>query len=147
MLRFQTSFRHASELLPGFHVLKVLMVRTKKWAQSGYGNFVQEAPVAPKVRGTHMGGGQNCGPLLGPLNTRCRIILRTQRGTIILRNTICGVAGGFYITIRHFGFGVSVSHLAGIQTMAHCYVNAQSEILEYASSNTSFTRHRPTLRT
>ena len=31
-----------------------------------------------------MGGYQNYGPLLGPLNTRCRIIIRTQKGTIIL---------------------------------------------------------------
>ena len=31
-----------------------------------------------------MGGCQNHGPLLGPLNTGCGIILRTQRGTIIL---------------------------------------------------------------
>ena len=36
------------------------------------------------VRQEHMGGCQNYGPLLGPLNTRCRIILRTQKGTIIL---------------------------------------------------------------
>ena len=34
-----------------------------------------------------MGGCQNYGPLLGPLNTRCRIILRTQQGTIILKTT------------------------------------------------------------
>ena len=31
-----------------------------------------------------MGSCQNYGPLLGPLNTRCRSILRTQKGTIIL---------------------------------------------------------------
>ena len=30
---------------------------------------------------------QNYGPLLGPLYTRCRIILRTQKGTIILTTT------------------------------------------------------------
>ena len=30
---------------------------------------------------------QNYGPLLGPLTTRCRIILRTQNGTIILTTT------------------------------------------------------------
>ena len=34
-----------------------------------------------------MGGCQNHGPLLGPLNTRCRIILRTQTGAIILTTT------------------------------------------------------------
>ena len=31
-----------------------------------------------------MGGCQNYGPLLGPVNTRCRIILRTQKGSIKL---------------------------------------------------------------
>ena len=34
-----------------------------------------------------MGGYQNYGPLLGPPNTRCGIILRTQKGTIILTTT------------------------------------------------------------
>ena len=32
----------------------------------------------------HMGGYQNYSPFLGPLNTWCRIILRTQKRTIIL---------------------------------------------------------------
>ena len=35
-----------------------------------------------------MGGCQNYGPLLRPLNTRCRIIPRTQKGTIILTTTL-----------------------------------------------------------
>ena len=35
----------------------------------------------------YMGGCQNCGSLLGPLNTRCHIILRTQKGTIISTTT------------------------------------------------------------
>ena len=34
-----------------------------------------------------MVGCQNYGPLWGPLNTRCRITLRTQKGTIMLRTT------------------------------------------------------------
>ena len=34
---------------------------------------------------TRMGGCQNCGPLLGPLNTRCRIMIRMQKGTIIFK--------------------------------------------------------------
>ena len=34
-----------------------------------------------------MGGCQNYGPLLGPLDTRCGIILRTQKGTISLTTT------------------------------------------------------------
>ena len=34
-----------------------------------------------------MGGCENYGPLLDPLNTRCRIILRTQKRTMILTTT------------------------------------------------------------
>ena len=35
----------------------------------------------------HMGGCQNHGPLLGPLNTMCHIMLRTPKGTTILTTT------------------------------------------------------------
>ena len=35
----------------------------------------------------YMGGCQNYGPFLGALNTRCRITLRTQNGTIVLTTT------------------------------------------------------------
>ena len=35
----------------------------------------------------HMGGCQNYGPFLGTLNIRCRIIIRTQKGTLILTTT------------------------------------------------------------
>ena len=38
-------------------------------------------------KGPYMGGCQNYGPFLGPLNTRCRIICRTLKGTIILTTT------------------------------------------------------------
>ena len=34
-----------------------------------------------------MGGCQNYGPLLGTLNIRCRIMIRTHKGTIILTTT------------------------------------------------------------
>ena len=34
-----------------------------------------------------MGGCQNHGPLLGPLNTRCRIVLRIQKEATILTTT------------------------------------------------------------
>ena len=34
-----------------------------------------------------MGRSENSGRLLGPLNTRCRIILRSQKGTMILITT------------------------------------------------------------
>ena len=33
---------------------------------------------------TQMGGCQNCGPFLGTLNNRCRIMIVTQKVTIIL---------------------------------------------------------------
>ena len=36
---------------------------------------------------SYMGGCQNHGPLLNPLNTRCRTILRNQKGTIVLTTT------------------------------------------------------------
>ena len=41
----------------------------------------------PRLVEDHMGGCQNYGPRLGPLNTRCRIILRNQKGTMILTTT------------------------------------------------------------
>ena len=34
-----------------------------------------------------MGGCQNYGPFLGTLNSKCRIIVGTQKGTIILTST------------------------------------------------------------
>ena len=40
----------------------------------------------------HMGGCQNYGPFWGPLIIRCRIILRTQKGTIILTTTHMAVS-------------------------------------------------------
>ena len=36
---------------------------------------------------TDLGGCQNHGPAMDPLNTRCRILVRTQKGTIILTTT------------------------------------------------------------
>ena len=38
-------------------------------------------------QGRHMGGCQNYGPFLSTLNVRCRTILGTQKGTIILTTT------------------------------------------------------------
>ena len=48
------------------------------------GNISEGRGVCCKV---HADGCQNCGPLLGRLNTRCRVILRTKKGTIILGTT------------------------------------------------------------
>ena len=65
----------------------------------GLGSYVAESVRVRKHRGRpkpklsqqhriiHMGGYKNYGPLWGPLNTRCRIILRTQEGSIILTTT------------------------------------------------------------
>ena len=43
--------------------------------------------VGYPVPNEYMGGCQNYGPLLGPLNTRCRTMIRNQKGTIILTTT------------------------------------------------------------
>ena len=50
----------------------------ESWAQTG---CKKEYPSH------HMGSCQNRGPLLGTLNNRCRSILGTQKGTIILTTT------------------------------------------------------------
>ena len=44
-------------------------------------------PTCVLTHATHVSGCQNHGPLLGPLATRCRIMVRTQKGTIILTTT------------------------------------------------------------
>ena len=44
---------------------------------------------------TRMGGCQNYGPLLGPRNTECRIVIRTQKGTFLLTTT------HMYVTYAH----------------------------------------------
>ena len=43
--------------------------------------------LEPRAQEDYMGGCQNYGPFLGTLNNRCRNILRTQKGTIILTTT------------------------------------------------------------
>ena len=49
----------------------------------------------------YMGGCQNYGPFWGTLNDSCRIIIGTQKGTIMLTTT--------HILIGYFG-GLSVYH-------------------------------------
>ena len=46
-----------------------------------------------------MGGCQNVGPLLGALNTRCRILLGIQNGTIILRTTHVLLEGVYWANL------------------------------------------------
>ena len=56
-----------------------------------------------------MGGCQNYGPFLGTLNNRCRIIIGTQKGTIILttlhmvdcRVSMFGITSMFWGGIPH----------------------------------------------
>ena len=51
-----------------------------------------------------MGSCQNYGPFWGTLNSRCRIILGTQKGTIILRTThILRLLGPKTILYKAFG--------------------------------------------
>ena len=47
-----------------------------------------------------MGSCQNSGRFLGTLNKRCRIILGTQKGTIILTTTHIGTNPGAVVLLR-----------------------------------------------
>ena len=51
-----------------------------------------------------MGSCQNYGPFWGTLNNRCRIILGTQKGTIILRTTHMDPLGTIQNLKTSFGF-------------------------------------------
>ena len=58
----------------------------------------------PRDLRTHMDGCQNYGPFLGTLNNRCRIILGTQKGTIMLTTThILRLLGPKTILYKTFG--------------------------------------------
>ena len=65
------------------------------WECRPEGAVIDEAPeptnVSPSLMfffcNKDMGGCQNYCPLVGPLCTRCRVILRTQKGTIISTTT------------------------------------------------------------
>ena len=46
-----------------------------------------------------MGGCQNYGPFLGTLDIRCRIIIGTQKGTIILTTTRMSISIYIYIYV------------------------------------------------
>ena len=84
------------------HEMKMRLMSTpvNPFSKRPYTSFPADKPQGPKDpwkwlkvpipyctqdgRWYIMGGCQNYGPVLGPLNTRCRIILRNQKGTIIL---------------------------------------------------------------
>ena len=51
-----------------------------------------------------MGGCQNYGPFLGTLNIRCRIIIGTPKGTIIL--TATHMLNMFRVGVRDVGLGI-----------------------------------------
>ena len=59
----------------------------------------------------YVGSCQNYGPFLSTLNIRCRIIIRTQKGTIILTSThvsVCFLCPGVHLSLGFaFGFGLS----------------------------------------
>ena len=66
---------------------------------------VLELSALPGLRppSSCMGGCQNYGPLLGPLNTRCRIRKRTKKGAMILTTYTprsLGTGGGLGSPIR-----------------------------------------------
>ena len=63
-----------------------------------------------------MEGCQNHGPLLGPLNTRCRVILRTQKGTIILTTTHMASSIGREMFTTSLQASVSVPNSAIMMT-------------------------------
>ena len=53
-----------------------------------------QPPYIPVRLKGPIGGCQNYGPLFGPLNTRCRNILSTEKGTISLTTTHMGPSVG-----------------------------------------------------
>ena len=57
------------------------------WPKPPLTETIESSKDKQKRSESHMGGCQNYGPLLGPLNTKCRIIKRTQKGTIVLTTT------------------------------------------------------------
>ena len=62
-----------------------------------------------------MGGCQNYGPFLGTLNIRCRTIIGTQKGTLILTTPHIVGAWGFKIRILN---RVSAFHQSNLKTIA-----------------------------
>ena len=57
-------------------------------AHSSHPDFMAPGILGPPMKQkTHMVDCQNSGPFLGPLHARCRIILRTQKGTRMLTTT------------------------------------------------------------
>ena len=64
---------------------------------------------------SYMGGCQNCGPILGPLNTWCRLILRTQTETIILITTHVAYVQGLPFWLWERALIVILGTVSGIE--------------------------------
>ena len=62
------------------------MFRDYKESSAGP-KWLVSASTRCTVINIYVGGCQNYGPFLGTLNIRCRIIMRTQKGTLILTTT------------------------------------------------------------
>ena len=72
----------------GFRVVRLRNTGDSLLSAGGRGRPKLSPISTPSaLPGPHMGSCQNYGPFLGTLNIRCRIILRTQKGTIILTTT------------------------------------------------------------
>ena len=62
---------------------------------------VRAAFLSSRTRACYqMGGCQNYGPFLGTLNIRCRNIIGTQKGTIILTTTQISLVSVFWVLSR-----------------------------------------------
>ena len=57
------------------------------------GRWQQQLTMSTQLGYSEMGGCQNYGPFLGTLNIRCRTIIGTQKGTIILTTTQMNLKG------------------------------------------------------
>ena len=72
------------------------------------------------VVSVHVGGCQNCGPFFGTLHIGCRIIIRTQKSTIILTTThvIYGLGLGLWNLTSSMPSGTLLPFLlrAGLKT-------------------------------
>ena len=88
------SLKGTLNLSVGRSKLTIRMIRASAPGSSGF----RQVGVEPHLKtqptcckflkmNPHMGGCQNYGPFLGTLNIRCRIIIRTQKGTLILTTT------------------------------------------------------------
>ena len=82
---------------------------------------------------THVSGCQNYGPVLGPLNTRCRIVLRTQKGTMILTTThlrahMSERTECLHAFMLRMPWGTSMQKHACMQLLAFVYMPAHMPI-------------------